>query len=59
MPAAGEIMEQLAGVLSFDRREVNPQARISTVAAMFAPRPRAVMPAEEPVDLLTANGDQP
>ena len=56
MPAAGEIMEQLAGVLNLDRREVNPEARISDVTAMFAPRPRAVMPAEEPVDLPTYEG---
>jgi cell division protein FtsI (penicillin-binding protein 3) len=37
MPAAGEIMEELAGVLDLDRREADPQARISNVAAMFAP----------------------
>ena len=59
MPAAGEIMEQLAGVLNLDRREVNPQARLSNVAAMFAPRPRAVVPFEEPVEPPEASGGQP
>jgi hypothetical protein len=33
MPAAGEIMEQLAGVLNLERREIDPEARVSTVAA--------------------------
>ena len=59
MPAAGEIMEQLAGVLNLDRREVDSQARISSVAAMFAPRPRAIVPAEEPVEPPQARGGQP
>ncbi len=51
MPAAGEIMRDLAGVLNLERREIDPEARISNVAALFAPRqPAAIsVPSEEPV----------
>ena len=51
MPAAGEIMDQLAGVLDLERREVDPTARASAVEALFAPRGRVRAPAEEPVAL--------
>ncbi len=58
MPAAGEIMEDLAGVLNLERREVDPEARLSTVAALFAPRERAeaTVPAEEPAPVAGGNG---
>lgn len=60
MPAAGEIMEQLAGVLNLERREIDPEARVSTVAALFAPRVTAdaVVPAEEPGPLPVGGGGQ-
>lgn len=61
MPAAGEIMEELAAVLNLERREASPDARISTVAALFAPRERinAVVPSEEPEPLPVDAGGQP
>ena len=51
MPTAGEIMSQLAGVLDIERRDADPAAQASTVAALFAPRARVRVPAEEPVAL--------
>lgn len=61
MPTAGEIMADLAGVLNLERREVDPEARLSTVAALFAPRERATatVPAEEPAPLPVEEGAQP
>ncbi len=51
MPAAGEIMSQLAGVLDLERREADPTARASAVQALFAPRGPVRAPVEEPVSL--------
>ncbi|MCR9130517.1 MAG: penicillin-binding protein 2 [Alphaproteobacteria bacterium] len=51
MPAAGEIMAQLAGVLDLERREADPTARASNVEALFAPRGPVRAPVEEPVAL--------
>lgn len=51
MPAAGEIMSQLAGVLDLERREADPTARASAVEALFAPRRPVRAPVEEPVAL--------
>ncbi|XBQ14946.1 MAG: penicillin-binding protein 2 [Oceanicaulis sp.] len=49
MPTAGAILTDLAGVLDIDRRDADPSARASVVRELFMPRPRAVVPAEEPV----------
>jgi cell division protein FtsI (penicillin-binding protein 3) len=51
MPAAGEIIRSLAGVLDIDRHDADPEAQVSVVAELFAPRPRLVAPSEEPVAL--------
>ncbi|WBQ13208.1 penicillin-binding protein 2 [Hyphomonadaceae bacterium BL14] len=56
-PAAGDILRQLAGVLELRRRDADPSARAEQVAALFAPRVRAVVPSEEPV-LLTSGEPQ-
>lgn len=56
MPAAGEIMAQLAGVLDLERREADPTARASAVEALFAPRGRVRAPVEEPVELPATDG---
>lgn len=56
MPAAGEIMQQLAAVLDLDRRDADPGAQISTVEALFAPRPSVYAPIEEPVPLASEAG---
>lgn len=53
-PAAGDILRQLAGVLELRRRDADPSARAEQVAALFAPRVRAVLPSEEPVRLTAA-----
>ena len=51
MPAAGEIIRSLGGVLDIDRHDADPEAQVSVVAELFAPRPRLVAPSEEPVAL--------
>jgi cell division protein FtsI (penicillin-binding protein 3) len=51
MPTAGEIIAELDGVLDLPRRESDPAARASAVAAMFAPRGPVRAPVEEPVAL--------
>lgn len=51
MPAAGDIIRSLAGVLEIDRRDADPQAQVSVVAELFAPRPRVAVPVEEPAPL--------
>ncbi|MCC5995665.1 MAG: penicillin-binding protein 2, partial [Oceanicaulis sp.] len=57
-PAAGDILRQLAGVLDLRRRDADPSARAEQVAALFAPRARAVLPAEEPVPLQAGGAPQ-
>ncbi|PWE17723.1 penicillin-binding protein 2 [Marinicauda salina] len=54
-PTAGEIIERLGGILDIERRELDPEARASVVAAMFAPRARTRAGPEEPVDLAAAH----
>lgn len=51
MPAAGAILRSLSGVLDIDRHDEDPGAQVSVVADLFAPRPRVIVPAEEPLDL--------
>ena len=51
MPAAGDIIRSLAGVLDIERRDADPQAQVSVVAELFAPRPRVAVPVEEPAPL--------
>ncbi len=57
MPAAGEIMSQLAGVLDLERRDRDPAARASVVEALFAPRAPARVPAEEPAPVTGGAGE--
>ena len=51
MPTAGAIMRDLTSVLDLEQRDVDAQARISAVRALFAPRPAIRRPGEEPVPL--------
>jgi len=51
MPAAGAIMQALAGILHIDRHDTDPQAQVSVVAKLFSPRSPIRAPAEEPAEL--------
>jgi len=57
MPAAGEMLRQLAGVLNIRARTGAPDARADMVAELFAPRARPAVIAEEPLPLPSASSE--
>jgi cell division protein FtsI (penicillin-binding protein 3) len=62
MPTAGAMIRDLASVLELERRAIDNRSQVSTVRALFSPRPRVRLTSEEPIPLAqtgaVSDGDQ-